>query len=403
MLNFLRRLRSSPPVVTQPPLASLGPILAVLDVYFQQTVEWFADESPEVTSMALETLNALVQASPQPTPTSTSPIAFNPIDWLPKAFETVQRLATEGRPPATIKRWRYLVFARVLCDALEAAYTRAGEQHIPLICPFTPPDPSINIEHLTQPNELLIKSRPKPRFDYRLYQGFGNLIAAQKFPAEGRGWLAEAGRAGIDWFSSEAFWAAYPSSASDPATTPPPDQEAPTGSRLNAPVTPPPSSNQNHSLVENYSPVEKPPSAIKRGHTAAPSPSMNCDVAYRLTQAVSEGIRVLTARSTFNRCGGDGWLVGDTLWVVAKVLALQIQQDDLLQEWPHVLAQRTTLYQALVNHGVAIPHGKRITWKIVVDENGQYQQATVLKFSAALIWPQQAERPSEFGGVVRMS
>ncbi|MCP4995498.1 MAG: hypothetical protein GY934_17240, partial [Gammaproteobacteria bacterium] len=211
-----------------------------------------------------------------------------------------------------------------------------------------------------QPNNLRIKARQKPRFDYRLYQGLGSLLAGQKLPPEGRGWLCEAGMAGINWFSSEAFWAAYPSSASDPATTPPPDQEAPTESNVNTAVIPP-SSDQTHHSVD-----EKPINTIE---------TLNQDSPLTLSQAVVNSVRAISAGERFNQRNGGGWYVDDTVWIVAITLSEQLKQHGLPDELSHLLAHRRTLYQALIHQGVALPNGNRPTWKVrVVDENEQYQE-----------------------------
>ncbi len=390
MLSLFRWLRPSPPALATTRLA-----VAVPDVYTEQTSEWFATEPEKVTQLALQTLTALIQASPLlPNASRWVMSHAQSIAWLPTAFETLRRLPTELTPPVSVRDWRYLVFTRVLCDALEAAYLAARVQHIPLSCPLTSSDTPLHMQNRVPPRHMPI--------DMNMYVGLGGLIVGHKLPAEGRARIAEACVAGIDWCCSEAFWAVCTPPVPSQETIPPPDHEAHPVSHLSLPADPPnPVNPPSSSPQQRQSPVCE-SSPAKPVSTAAQPSTPSHDITHLLTQAVIKGVLALTASTAFNRRDGDAWLVGDTIWVVAKALTQQIEQQNLLDEQPHLLARRMTLYQALVNHKVAVPHGGRSTWKVWVEEGTQHQQVTVLKLPATLIWPPNAERPPEFSGALRL-
>jgi len=93
--------------------------------------------------------------------------------------------------------WRYLIFLRTACDALEAAYSQVWQQGWSTHCPLTEvPDTHFAPRPPRPPRDRLPPSS----------EGLGALVIGARLPEAGQQCLYEALAAGVDWVHPAAFW-----------------------------------------------------------------------------------------------------------------------------------------------------------------------------------------------------
>ena len=302
-------------------LASGGEVLAA----------WFAAE-PEQHALAQATLAALARAGPQPLDATAAP-AVALTDWLAAA---VARLAEQppppaGWPPVAGLSGRYLIFTRVLGDALDAAYTTALRSGQPHHCPLTwEPFPTPTL----QPR---LKRAEWAALDGT---GLGSLIAGVWLPAAGQRQVWRALAHDLPWTEAPAFWATV--AAQQRAAAPP--------EKMPDPVA---SAEDEERLI--------------------------------LRDAVRDVLRGLVRSETFNRRDGAGWYHEGAFWVVAKPFAERLYAQPEVRdrgEW----RPRPALYRRLMADGLLLPNGAQPVWNVyVIEEDRPHRRyASVLKLPATL-------------------
>jgi hypothetical protein len=292
---------------------------------------WFAAE-PERLGLAHATLEALARAGPQPVDATAAP-AVALTDWLAAA---VERLAQQpplpaGWPPITGLSGRYLIVARVLGDALDAAYTTALRSGQPHHCPLTrEPLPTTLLQPRLKPIEWAALDGT----------GLGSLIAGVWLPEAGQRqvWLALAHD--LPWTDAPAFWAVVAAQTQR---------------------------------------------AAHPGKTPDPALSPEGEERLILRDAMRDMLRGLVQSETFNRRDGAGWYHEGAFWVAAKPFAERLHAQPEVRdraEW----RPRPALYRRLMAHGLLLPNGVQPVWKVyVVEENGSNRRyASVLKLPATL-------------------
>ncbi|MBK8534594.1 MAG: hypothetical protein IPL59_05415 [Candidatus Competibacteraceae bacterium] len=189
--------RKSEPRPLSPPVA-LSP-LGVPAAEQRRAAGWFAGEAPEWVALGQASLRALAQARPQPV--DPSPGNEDSLAWLPEALTRLEALSerVESLPANALPLpWRYLIFLRVLCDALEAAHQAALSRRLPIRCPLT------RIADPYRPPRRWRVASPRVQ---AVYSGLGTLLAGVWLPEEGQKWIFSAVAQGVDWMDSAAFWA----------------------------------------------------------------------------------------------------------------------------------------------------------------------------------------------------
>lgn len=336
--------RDLPPLATPPALT-------------QHTAEWFAEEPTAIQALAQATLAALLQARPQPVDAGAT--RDEGLAWLDEAFARLATLPPPLTPPpqADGLSWRYLVFTRVLSDALDAAYTTAFRRHQPVHCPLTT---------ITDPYRAP-RTRVKPHERATLdATGLGALLAGVWLPAAGQQQLLQALSRGIDWVNAAAFWAMDAT-----ASTPPLPTEMPTSP-----------SEEDEDTASELAPVSR----GDAGPDVASRPDADPATADTtpLSDAFHAAVRALMAGPTFNRQSGDGWSCDGLVWVVAKPFAERLLADPWVQTQP-ALQHRKILYRRLIAQGLIRAHGAEPVWKMFVSEAGaKPRYASVLKLAGAV-------------------
>lgn len=331
-LSLLRRGLQRATAATGRGRAGEPVVPAVLASGRASIAAWFASESPELQTLAQATLAALAGASPRPVDENAAAAETTAV-WLDSAFA---RLAQQPLPP---DHWpsvaglsgRYLVLTRVLCDALDAAYTGALRAGQPLRCPLT--------------RESLPTAGLQPRLPLAAWAaldgtGLGSLIAGIGLPEAGQRQVWRAVAHDIPWPDALAFWetvAAQTQASARPGRTP-----------------------------DLASSVEDEERAILR-------------------DAVRDVLRGWVQSETFNRRDGVGWYHDGTFWVVAKPFAERLSVQPEVRdraEW----RPRPALYRRLAAHGLLLPNGAQPVWNVyVVEEDPRHRRyASVLKLPATL-------------------
>lgn len=181
----------------QPPSSSDAVSAATVEAIQARVARWFARELPAQVALAQASVPALVAARPRLTDeTVPNP---TPLAWLTAALDVLE--AWPEPPPvpchAPALAWRYLIFLRTACDALEAAYGQVWQQGWSTHCPLTEmPDTHFAPRPLRPPRDRLPPSS----------EGLGALVIGSRLPEAGQQCLYEALAAGVDWVHPAAFW-----------------------------------------------------------------------------------------------------------------------------------------------------------------------------------------------------
>ena len=410
--------RKSDPRPPSPPVASFP--VGIPAAEQRRAACWFSGEAPEEMALGQASLRALAQARPQPV---DPPLGNDdPLTWLQEALTRLEALSerVEALRPGRLANalpWRYLIFIRVLCDALETAHQAALHRHSLMRCPLT---------RIADPHRPAGAWRAgSPRIQ-DAYSGLGTLLAGVWLPEEGQKWIFSAAALGIDWMDSAAFWAQVNASETTPApslptaapvsTTAAPAAAAaePRASALmNAgPRRPRAASPQGVARASTTAAPAQPPSRPEAEAPGVKTPPLKDDDPFQtcavpshpteLSQAVRQVLQDLIRHPLFNRQPGPGWRTEEAYWVTARLFAEQ------LMEQPWVKAQqfseRRVIYHRMGRQGLLLPHGSNAVWSIFVTDPGEAQARLVpaLKLPACLLekprvlpyqWRLQLENP----------
>lgn len=358
------RSRIAPPPATA---AAPAPEMAVTAAMEARVARWFAAEAPETVALAVESLRALARASPRfvdraiPNPT--------PLAWLASALDRLERFPEPLPIPRDAPRlsWRYLLWTRMVCDRLEAAYDELRRRGIAARCPLTDlPDPFPPPREMRLPRE---RSPAPPA-------GLGALVAGTRLPDAGQRWLLEAHAEGLPWADSAAFWRRLGlgiTAAPEPA----PAQTAP------APKPPPPPQRPPQ-------PAPAAPAAMPDRGRAAESRTAPADVATPsapvdapLDALAHAALAALVAHPGFNRHSGDAWLHEGVLYVAAKAFARALHAHPWVRAHPE-FQNRKALYRWLADRRLIVPDGGQKVWHLWICEDGQAdpRYVSALKMSA---------------------
>jgi len=377
------RRRAAPPLSNA---AAPAPERAVTAAMEARVARWFAAEAPETVALAVESLRALARASPRfvdraiPNPT--------PLAWLASALDRLERFPEPLPIPRDAPRlsWRYLLWTRMVCDHLEAAYDELRRRGIAARCPLTDlPDP------FPPPREVRLP-RPRPP---ALPAGLGALVAGTRLPDAGQRRLLEAHAEGLPWADSAAFWRRLGADATPtaeptpahPAAAPEPVPLDPSGPPVEpdpATVTPPrparisaPGAASSEAGPHSPMPVEPFPSA--------PPVRPPADEFTALATRVRAALAQLVAGPGFNHQCGDLWFDGDAFWVVALPFAERIQAQPPTAELCN-LNHRKRLYRQMAAQGLLFPHGSQPVWyRFILDPGrSRARYASLLKLPARL-------------------
>lgn len=349
---------------------------ATVETIQARVARWFARELPAQVALAQASVPALVAARPRladetvPNPT--------PLAWLTAALDVLEAWPEPLPVPrrASALAWRYLVFLRTACDALEAAYGQVWQQGWSTHCPLTEvPDTHFAPRPLRPPRDRLPPSS----------EGLGALVLGSRLPEAGQQCLYEALAAGVDWVHPTAFWREW-ETALDPIRR---DAPGPGGtpSALSPLYPPAPGPGGTPSTVQQE-PV--PPASV------VPAPAMAMAPPAEATPAVAGSMDDPLAAITratlaawivhprFNRHSGAGWWTGE-LYVAAKPFAEALQvHDEVVTQLD--LSHRKKLYRVLDEQDLIVAHGGQRVWPLFVTGPGELRSRYVsaLKLAPAL-------------------
>ena len=395
--------RKSDPRPPSPPVASFP--VGIPAAEQRRAACWFSGEAPEEMALGQASLRALAQARPQPV--DPPPGNEDSLTWLQEALTRLEALserveALRLRYPANALPWRYLIFIRVLCDALETAHQAALHRHSLMRCPLT---------RIADPHRPAGAWRAvSPRIQ-DAYSGLGTLLAGVWLPEEGQKWIFSAAALGIDWMDSAAFWAQVNATETTPVPSPSLPNAAPVSTtaapavaaaepRASAPTTASPrrkwaASPQSVARASTTAAPAQPPSLPDAEATAVKTPPLEDDDPLdaherpshptELSQAVRQVLQDLIRHPLFNRQPGPGWRTEEAYWVTARLFAEQLMEQPWVQAQP--FPERRVIYHRMGRQGLLLPHGSNAVWSIFVTDPGEAQARLVpaLKLPACLL------------------
>ncbi len=299
--------------------------------------------------------------------------------WLTLALTQIaEDIPTFTPPDQPALAWPVLFIIQRLMQAQEQAYQAALNHHPPLPCPVHP--------HFGSPMRARFRHHPVAV----PLTGLGLLLAGYWLPSESQALFHEASDAGIDWRQVDTL---TPHSQPAPATQHPPPV-APAQSVVPAQSVAPVQSvvpAQSVVPVQSVAPVQCPEPLqsltppTPSSPTAITAPEPHADTLTALRSALIDSVRHLCDHPPCNRNGSAAWVTGETVWVIARLLAERMIQHPALHNHPH-LKKRTALYRALLSHGLTVSDHKRPIWKITVRFGTHYQRADVLRIDHDVIW-----------------
>lgn len=124
-----------------------------------------------------------------------------------------------------------------------------------------------------------------------------------------------------------------------------------------------------------------------------------------LQRQLADGLRFLVREKfKLNHPDGpaDGWLAQDALWLVSKPAADQLRAYMLTQGIEGVPTSNAPFFNMLQDQAIiqTNPQDKAI-WKATIDNGRGWKNSfTLLKISPALVWPNPADRPAQYGGTL---
>lgn len=337
---FARRPRAAP----APPAAPAWPATGARE---ERAARWFATEPPETVALAVESLRALARAGPRAAGETRPDPA--PPDWLDGALDRLERIPEPLPVPPHLPRlpWRYLVFVRALCDALETAHGELRRRGIAAPCPLTDrPDPF--------PPPRAPRRAPQPPVGLGGAGGGRALAGRRPAPAAGgvrRGHpLARRGRL------LGAARRARPGAGNGlaPRARPPARRPARTfargrsRNRARPPARRPAGGSPPDRQGRRTRPRARRPGGGRAGPHARPSGGA------RPWTVARAALAALVAAPGFNRHAGDAWRHGGALYVAARAFAREVGAHPWVQGRPE-LGNRKALYRHLHQRGLIIP------------------------------------------------
>jgi hypothetical protein len=133
-----------------------------------------------------------------------------------------------------------------------------------------------------------------------------------------------------------------------------------------------------------------------RAASSMPDPSS-------LREALLIGLRALLAtdrESSLNTPDGFSWRVGEHLYLVGKIMAQRLREQPALEPYQTLIQHNVSLYQLLVDQGVAIPAPDKPIFNVRITEGTWDTEAAVLKFPLSWLWPEESDWPASFTGTV---
>ncbi len=126
---------------------------------------------------------------------------------------------------------------------------------------------------------------------------------------------------------------------------------------------------------------------------------------HALQRKLLEGLRYLLKEELkLNQPeASDGWLTGDTLWLVSKTVSDKLRAHLLSQGIDGIPANNTAVFNVLQDHGLLqpTPDGKAI-WRATISSNAGWSHSfTLLRLAPALIW--ESDQPTPFAGTVTVN
>jgi hypothetical protein len=347
-----RRAPRVKPPGDRPPGPADAASAATVEAIQARVARWFARELPAQVALAQASVPALVAARPRLTDeTVPNP---TPLAWLTAALDVLEAwpepLPVPCRAPALA--WRYLVFLRTACDALEAAYGQVWQQGWSTHCPLTEvPDTHFAPRPLRPPRDRLPPSS----------EGLGALVLGSRLPEAGQQCLYEALAAGVDWVHPAAFWRELGIApvASDPDPI-----------RRDAPGP-----GATHSTVrqEPVPPAVVPAPAMAMAMAMAPpaeaTPAVTGSMDDPLAAMARATLAAWIAHPRFNRHSGEGWWTGE-LYVAAKPFAEALQAHDEVVAQPES-RNRKWLYRVLDERDLIVTNGGQRIWPLFVTGPGE--------------------------------
>lgn len=331
-----------------------------------RVARWFARELPAQVALAQASVPALVAARPRLTDeTVPNP---TPLAWLTAALDVLEAwpepLPVPCRAPALA--WRYLIFLRTACDALEAAYGQVWQQGWSTHCPLTEvPDTHFAPRPPRPPRDRLPPSS----------EGLGALVLGSRLPEAGQQCLYEALAAGVDWVHPAAFWRELGIAPAAPDPDPiRRDAPGPGGTpSASSPLYPPaPGPGATPSMVRQE-PV--PPAAVVPAPVMAMAPPAEATPAVAgsmddpLAAIARATLAAWIAHPRFNRHSGESWWTGE-LYVAAKPFAEALQAHDEVAAQPES-RNRKWLYRVLDERDLIVTYGGQRIWPLFVTGPGE--------------------------------
>ena len=357
--------RVKPPGARSPGPADAA--AATVEAIQARVARWFARESPAQVALAQASVPALVAARPRLTDeTVPNP---TPLAWLTAALDVLEAwsepLPVPCRAPALA--WRYLIFLRTACDALEAAYGQVWQQGWSTHCPLTEvPDTHFAPRPLRPPRDRLPPSS----------EGLGALVIGSRLPEAGQQCLYEALAAGVDWVHPAAFWREL-------GIAPDPDpirRDAPRPGATPSPVRQEP--------VPPAAVVPAPAMAMAMAMAMAPPAEATPAIAVAMDDPLAAITRATLAawiaHPRFNRHNGEGWWTGE-LYVAAKPFAEALQAHDEVAAQPES-RNRKWLYRVLDERDLIVTNDGQRIWNLFVTGPGEPlpRYVSALKLAPAL-------------------
>ena len=357
--------RVKPPGARSPGPADAA--AATVEAIQARVARWFARESPAQVALAQASVPALVAARPRLTDeTVPNP---TPLAWLTAALDVLEAwsepLPVPCRAPALA--WRYLVFLRTACDALEAAYGQVWQQGWSTHCPLTEvPDTHFAPRPPRPPRDRLPPSS----------EGLGALVIGSRLPEAGQQCLYEALAAGVDWVHPAAFWREL-------GIAPDPDpirRDAPRPGATPSPVRQEP--------VPPAAVVPAPAMAMAMAMAMAPPAEATPAIAVAMDDPLAAITRATLAawiaHPRFNRHNGEGWWTGE-LYVAAKPFAEALQAHDEVAAQPES-RNRKWLYRVLDERDLIVTNDGQRIWNLFVTGPGEPlpRYVSALKLAPAL-------------------
>ena len=355
------RRRQAPRVKTpdtRPPVSADAALSAAVEAIQARVARWFADEPPVQVELAQASVPALVAARPRladetvPNPT--------PLAWLTAALDVLEAWP---EPPPVPRRapalaWRYLIFLRTACDALEVAYGQVWQQGWSTHCPLTEvPDTQFAPRPLRPPRDRLPPSS----------EGLGALVIGARLPEAGQQCLYAALAAGVDWVHPAAFWRELGDRAG--RAGPGPDSSRRAGSRGNA-RRPRPGATPSTIRQEPVPPAAVVPApAMARAPPAEATPAVAGSMDDPLAAMARATLAAWIAHPRFNRHNGESWWTGE-LYVAAKPFAEALHAHDGVAAQPES-RNRKWLYRVLDERDLIVTYGGQRIWNLFVTGPGE--------------------------------